>query len=106
MEVGWELPLGGTSYSPPWPESAPIDSSTHWAISGLATIDNFIRRAYKHDTDFCCFKIENRWLGVQAGVRSRKRDPTRRRQTIAARSVRVRVPTLDLHYTSTYVCAW
>lgn len=86
MEVGWELPLGGTSYSPPWPESAPIDGSTHRAVSGLATIDNSIRRGCKHVTDFCHSKIENGWLGMQAGT---KRDPTRRGQTLAARSARV-----------------
>lgn len=68
MEVGWELPHGGTSYSTPWPASAPIGGSTHRGISGLIAIDNFIRRAGKHDTDFCCSKIENGWLGVQAGV--------------------------------------
>lgn len=64
MEVGWELPLGGTSYSPPRPETAPIDGSTPRAISGLATIDNSIRRTCKHDTDVCCSKIENGWLGM------------------------------------------
>lgn len=63
VEVGWELPLGCTSYSPHWPESAPIDGSTHRGISGLATIDNSIRWTCKHDTDFCHSKIEKGWLG-------------------------------------------
>lgn len=89
LEAGSGGGLGATAWwhviSPPWPGSAPIDGSTHWAISGLATIDNSIRRTCKHDTDFCRSKIENGWLGVQAG---RKRDPTRRGQTIAARAAR------------------